>query len=61
MDKDYLIEEMIEGLSELAPFSKTLVIQSANKNDNETLKTLNEAELIVEHLASCIVALKKAI
>jgi hypothetical protein len=59
MDKDYLLEEVIGSLDDLKPFSDTLVIQSVNENHLEMLKTLDEAEMIVEHLASCIVALKK--
>ncbi len=61
MDKDYLIEEIIGSLDELAPFSNALVIQSVQENEYEMLKTLKEVEMIVEHLASCVVALKKAI
>jgi len=59
MDKDYLLEEVIGSLDDLKPFSDTLVIQSVNENQRGMLKTLDEAEMIVEHLASCIVALKK--
>ncbi len=61
MDKDYLIEEIIASLDELAPFSNELVIQSVQENGYEMLKTLKEVEMIVEHLASCVDALKKAI
>lgn len=59
MDKDYLLEEVIGSLDDLKPFSDTLVVQSVNENQRGMLKTLDEAEMIVEHLASCIVALKK--
>ena len=61
MDKDYLLEEVIASLSELVPFSDTIVIQSSNEDQKGLKKTLKEAELIVEHLASCLVALKKAL
>lgn len=61
MDKDYLIEEIIGSLDELAPFSNAFVIQSVQENDYEMLKLLKEVEMILEHLASCVVALKKAI
>jgi hypothetical protein len=61
MDKDYLIEEVIGSLDELKPFSDAFVIQSVNDDDYGMIKLLKEAEMIVEHLASCIVALKKAI
>ena len=61
MDKDYLIEEVIGSLDELQPFSDAFVIQSVNDDDYGMIKLLKEAEMIVEYLASCIIALKKAI
>ncbi len=61
MDKDYLLEEVIESLSELSPFSDTLIVQSSHDDERGLKKTIIEAELIVEHLASCLVALKKAL
>ena len=61
MDKDYLLEEVIASLDELKPFSDTIVIQSMNENEYEMLKTIKEAEMIVEHLASCLNALMKEI
>ena len=59
MDKDYLLEEVIASIDELAPFSNTLVTQSAQENTTELSKTLKEIELIAEHLNSFVVALKK--
>ena len=50
---------ILGSLDDLKPFSDTLVVQSVNENQRGMLKTLDEAEMIVEHLASCIVALKK--
>ncbi len=61
MDKNYLLEEVIESLGELAPFSDAVIIHASNEDKKGLKKTLKEAELIVEHLASCLVALKKAI
>lgn len=61
MDKDYLLEEVIESLSELIPFSDSIAIQSTSEDQKGLKKTLKEAELIVEHLASCLVALKRAL
>ncbi len=61
MDKDYLLEEVIESLIELSPFSETIIVQSTNEDERGLKKTIKEAELIVEHLASCLVALKKAL
>jgi hypothetical protein len=61
MDRNYLLEEVIGSIDELKPFSDTFVILYRDDNDYEMLKTLREAELIVEHLASCIVALRRVI
>lgn len=59
MDKDYLLEEIMNGLSELAPFQSTIATQSMDEDENELSKSLKEVELIVEHLASCLVAFRK--
>ncbi len=61
MDKDYLLQEVIGSLDDLKPFSDGLIIHSVYENRTDIFKTLIEAELIVEHLASCITALKKVI
>lgn len=61
MDKDYLLQEVIGSLDDLKPFSDGLIIYSVCENRTDIFKTLIEAELIVEHLASCITALKKVI
>jgi hypothetical protein len=59
MDKDYLLEEIIGGLEDLAPMPKTLIIQSVNEQDKKLMKTLDETEMTIEHVASCIVAYRK--
>lgn len=61
MDKDYLLEEIIGGLEDLVPMSKTLIIHSVNEQDKKLLKTLDETEMTIEHVASCIVAYKKQV
>ncbi len=33
MDKDYLLEEVIESLIELSPFSETIIVQSTNEDE----------------------------
>ena len=55
MNKDYLIQEIIEGLEAVKPFSGTLKI---TKNNESLMKILEEAEMELEHVVSCIVALK---
>ncbi|MFP5386030.1 MAG: hypothetical protein ACLGHN_08135 [Bacteriovoracia bacterium] len=60
MDKDHLLEEITEGLNELSPLSSTIIKQSVNGNQDGLYLTLIEIELIIENLASYVVALKRA-
>lgn len=61
MNNEYLLEEITASLDEIASFSSTLNTQSLSENLHEMINTLDEAEMLVEHLASCIVSLKMAL
>ena len=61
MTKDYLLEEIVDGLNELAPFSQTLQTQAVVEVNCELSQTLQQAEIIVEHLSSCIISLRKTL
>jgi hypothetical protein len=55
MNKEYLIQEIIEGLGAVKPFPDSL----KEADDNESLlKTFDEIEMELEHVMSCIATLK---
>lgn len=58
MDKEYLLQEIIEGLKAVQPFPRTLAV---TKKKDKLMHILEEAEMELEHVISCIVALKEEI
>lgn len=55
MNKEYLLQEIIEGLEAVKPLSGTLKITKKNES---LMKIIEEVEMELEHVVSSIVALK---
>jgi hypothetical protein len=58
MDKDYLLQEIIEGIKAVQPFPQALKI---TKKKEKLMHILEEVEMELEHVISCLIALKDKI